>query len=66
MKAILEFSLPGDLYAFKCASMAQDMAHAIIEIERLYKQHVSRNTDLEDTLHLMYEQVRPLSHKLEN
>lgn len=67
MKAKLEFDLPADLYAFKCASVAQDLAHAVVEVDRLYRQFTRNKTEKEpiEVLQEMHDAVRELSWQLE-
>lgn len=69
MKAVLEFDLPSDLYAFKCASLAQELAHAVVESNRVYRNYTKHRNDLvdpRDVLVDMYDAVRELAWKLES
>lgn len=68
MKATLEFALPDDMYAFKCASIAQDLAHAVIEINRIYRnysKHREDHNDPRDVIQEMHDAVRELAWRLE-
>lgn len=68
MKATLEFALPDDMYQFKCASIAQDLAHAVVEVNRIYRnysKHREDHNDLRDVIQEMHDAVRELAWRLE-
>lgn len=68
MKATLEFTLPDDMYQFKCASIAQDLAHAVVEVDRLYRNYSKRKSDHDDprdVIQEMHDAVRELAWRLE-
>jgi len=68
MRAKLEFDLPEDLYAFKCASISQDLANAVIEVSKIYRAFLRGKTENKDPYEVMQDMddvVRDLAFKLE-